>query len=183
MAGNELVKLLTSAGIPVYNNSNPFLATDPIIVTSPGAATIHGKNHPGQDTVFYASFILDGATTVLDEDDNIDLENMHDDATTLTAANYLETVVMINGAPIDRVVSGGAPAAGKWDADTDGGKLTLTLGTTYGAGTKLEVIMSEAAVSAPVLEHTCVAGESKQIDSYDFMRAAVANAVIEVLGH
>ena len=183
MAGNELVKLLTSASLPVYNNSSPFLATDPILVTSPGAATIHGKNHPGEDTIYYVSFIADGATTVYDETDNINLENMHDDALSLTAANYLETVVLINGAPIDRVVSGGAPAAGKWDADSDASVMTLTLGTTYGAGTKIEVIMSEAAVSAPVLETTCVAGQTEQIDSYDFMRAAVANAVIEALPH
>ena len=182
MAGNSLAKLLTADAAPVYNKTNPFLPTDPIKVLSPGAATIYGKNHPGVNSTDYASFIADGATTVYDEDDNANLANMHDDAVSLTAANYLQTVVLVNGVPITRVVSGGSPSAGEWDADTDAAELTLTLGTTYGAGTKIEVIMSASTGTDSVLEHTCVAGEIAQIDSYDFMRASVANAVIENLG-
>lgn len=185
------VKLLTSGATPTSNkNRHPFSAGAPIRALSPGAAVITGVNRAAQFSPYNLSIVLDGATTVIDTDDlpNLALANV---AGTLDANTTLEVIVEINGVPITRVDDGATPTAGQWRIAVTGGKNTITLGSTYGAGTVVRIYLGKPAGTldangnpdplAVTTIATLVAGQPQEITCYDFMRATTANAVIESL--
>lgn len=182
--------LLTADVVVDTGGKHPFSENSPIRLSSPGAAVIHGVNRAPKDSAYFAQFIADGATVAWDEDDNPNLANLTLQAT-LNAANFLEVVVLANGVVLTRVDDGATPSAGEFKIADSGGKKTLTVGSTYGAGTRIDVHIAKAVGTtlsngdadprAVVEETTLVAGQAEVASCYGFMRATVANAVAEAV--
>jgi len=177
------VILLTAAAVPTVNTTQPFVTLNTVSAQSPGAAVIYGVNKQSENSANYARFVGDASQVVFNESDDADLANAHTEAS-ITAANYLNTVVLANGVALTRVASAATPSAGEFKISTSGQQI-LTLGTTYGVGTKIEVYMSVLAASPVVVTAAAatVAGQTETVVCYDFMRATTANATLEGQGH
>lgn len=179
MATAPQIKLLVAAAAATVNTAHPFIALDQVALTSPGAAVVMGINRQSENSDFYARFSGDGSTTVFNTTDDARLENLNTAAPIV--ANYLDVVVLINGIALPRVNI--APAAGEARVHLVATVPTLTLGTAYGAGTKIEVYMAATPSEVVTGGAAAVAGQTEEVVSFDFLRATTANAVIENIGH
>ena len=117
----------------------------------------------------------DGTTVAWDNTELPCLDSANDVAAAgNTAAATLGLVVLVNGVPILRV--GNDETAGAGEFEYGGTADTLTFGSTYGAGTKIEVIAGQTITAQSAL----TAGTTAEREAQDIMTAGVAAAVVLV---
>jgi len=148
------------------------------LIQSAGAALVYGINLPAktvQNSAYYGVVYGDGATTAWGNAALPCLDNANDIAiAALSAPASLQLVVLVNGVPIIRVGNDDTVGAGEFDYGSVAD--TLTFGSTYAAGTKIEVIVTEAAdVSVATV---LVADAVTKAEVYDIMGTATATATI-----
>lgn len=160
----------TAVTIPVIPAAAPVVATagaelmpeGQCLALSAGAAVLYGVNFPSKsvNSAKYLALFGDGATVAFTSTDYEELDAV-DVQTTITAANCLRVVVLVNGVPIIRVGSGATAGAGEFKVAGTTTK-TLTLGSTYNAGTKIEVLVLDA----------------DDIDTHDALTAGIATSEV-----
>ena len=161
---------------PVQNKTNPFLAGGPVTLRMPAAGgTFYGANEDNSAEKV-AVIRGDGTTVLWDENDFPILDTAHDDAGgAIAAVDYLRVVATVNGQPIERVSSGGSPAAGQFIINDNAGTIEFETGTTYGVGTDIKVYVFEASD----VQSQVVAADSlpDQGTCYTWMSGSVAGAL------
>ena len=147
-----------------------------VIAESTGAAILYGINMPNKaDQDHYAVVYGDGATKIWTEANIPCLGNANFlTGSANTAAATLGCVVLVNGTPILRVGSDASAGAGAFEIADDGSVGTLTVGSTYAAGTKIEFICGQTIAAQTIL----VANTPAEREAYDIMTAVTAAAVI-----
>jgi hypothetical protein len=195
---NALVKAIdATAVVPTHNRFSPFRPLNPINASSPGAGILYGVDHPGQNTDQYirvdvpAVFadVIEGtgsATADAAVDPKID-DAFIEAGGTLGRDENLSVVALVNGQPIERVAKGTIPTAGKFRVYDNGGVISAQFGTSYGEGTKIELLLNGSASAADpgVTDLTggaLTAGVDKQIVSAEYVFADAAFVVISALG-
>lgn len=107
-----------------------------------GAATVYRATHPGtNDTARYWRTKGDGSTVTFTAPAALTAFPSTVDAS-ITDANRMQCVVLINGSPIVRKGSDASPSAGQFICAS---ATTITFGSTYASGTVIEVFVLSAS--------------------------------------
>lgn len=165
----------TTGAAPLLNVVSPFTCGEIVEINSPASQTIYGCDHPSTTSkTKYALFNGDGATTVFTVPATMNALDTTN-AAGQTPANQLRAVCLVNGAPLVRVGSDAAPAAGQFRCTTT---TTFTLGSTYAKGTVIELIANDAADIVTLTGGATTAGRQYYVACNTFMYATgVANLV------
>jgi hypothetical protein len=194
--GSRPTVLALPATTDVLANASPFSALNKVKILSPAAATLYGVNRatdiaraitvPTETGVLnsrykYLRIIADGVATSWAAANYPELNNGHNDAGALTAANRLRTCVVANGVILQRKQSDVALTGGDFRLVASGTTLEAQKagGGAFGAGTVLEVFMHEA--SEIVTQGPTVGGVMQEVTCYDFMHATTAAALFAEL--
>ena len=139
------VELVTVAALPVkVTGGNAILANSTVSAESTGAGVLYGINKPWEgDADHYAKLFGNGSAKQWSSANVPCLANA-DVQATITAANSLRVVVLVNGSPITRVGSGATPSTAEFKV-SGSSPILLDVGSTYAAGTKIEVLITDAA--------------------------------------
>lgn len=141
-----------------------------VLARSDGAGVLYGIDFPDKaDSDHYGVVYGDGSTVQWDNDALPCIDNANDVAALAnTAAVTLGLVVLVNGTPILRV--GNDETAGAGEFEYGGTSDTLTVGSTYAAGTKIEVIAGQTVVTQTAVSATDV----EEKTAYEIMTAGTA---------
>jgi hypothetical protein len=159
--------------VPKRMRYSPFLPGHPIAYECPSNVTVHATLYPRTDSATRSvEFYTDGTNTVYALP-HLDPTLVDTTANaSLTVANQVDTAILVNGEPIARVGHDNAsPGAGTARVWNDGGTVKVTLGTNYGAGTKVQVMLDCQPVSFALTAHV-----PAEHPAYDQCIATGANA-------
>jgi hypothetical protein len=163
-----------------YCKVSPFLVGMPCKLTpaAGAASTVYRAYHPGtNDTARYARFKGDGSTVTFTAPSALTAAPTTVDAS-ITDANRMQVIALINGSPIVRVGTDATPSAGQFKAAS---ATTFTFGSTYAAGTVIEVFILSA--SGDIAATAALAAGSQTEEACRSFYTATAPVTLEAIGH
>jgi hypothetical protein len=163
-----------------YCKVSPFLVGMPCILqpAAGAASTVYRAYHPGTtDTARYARFVGDGSTVTFTMPSALTAMPVTVDAS-ITDALRMQIIVLINGSPIVRKGTDATPGAGEFKSASS---TTITFGSTYASGTKIEVFVLSA--SGDIAATAALAAGSQTEEPCRSFYTASAPVTLSAVGH